>query len=237
MPSSLHNRVVDSLGRRIAEGELAAGTVMRAESLERELGVSRSVVREAIRVLQSIGLVESVKRVGVRVLPMAEWNVFDPQLIGWRLAGSGQGAQLRSLTELRSAIEPMAAELAASVAPQDISAELMAVAARMRSIGRAGDLDAFLELDIHYHRLVLRASGNEMFAKLDEAIGAVLTGRTELGLMPTHPHEDALQLHVDVADAIQGGHPMRAREAMDLIMRRTIAEVESVWSATPRLYF
>ena len=237
MSSSLHNRVIDVLGRAVIESRSPAGTVLHSEDIAQTQGVSRSVVREAIRVLASMGLVESVRRIGIRVLPQERWNAYDPTVIRWRLEGDSRGAQLRSLTELRSAVEPMAAELAAQHCPEEVSAQLMAVAAQMRTVGRSGDLARFLELDILFHRLVLHGSGNEMFASLDEPIGAVLSGRTDLGLMPTHPHETALQWHVDVADAIQGGHPSKARAAMELIMRRTIAEVEPTWADTPRPYF
>ncbi|MBG6239268.1 DNA-binding FadR family transcriptional regulator [Mycetocola sp. CAN_C7] len=236
MSSRLHSLVIDSLGRRIVSGELAAGHTMHAEKIETELDVSRSVVREAVRVLQSLGLVESVKRVGVRVLPLTRWNLLDPSIIRWRLASDGKGTQFRSLTELRSAVEPAAAELAATHAPDDLSAELLSVAAQLRTIGRSGDLDSFLALDIRFHSLVLAASGNELFAQLDGMIGEILTGRTRSGLMPSHPHEEALQLHVDVADAIQGRRPAAARQAMDDIMRRTIAEVEGVWADEDRVY-
>lgn len=236
MSSRLHDLVVEALGRRIVAGELPAGAIMLAEHVEAELRVSRSVVREAVRVLQSLGLVRPVKRVGIRVLPMSDWNLFDPSIIRWRIGSGGKGAQLRSLTELRSAVEPAAAELAAVHAPADVSSELMAVAAQMRSVGRAGRLQEFLVLDIHFHSLVLTASGNEMFSKLRGVIGEVLRGRTDYGLMPARPHEEALQLHVDVADAIQGHRAEAARSAMDQIMRRTIAEVEQVWLDDERVF-
>jgi len=181
-------------------------------------------------VLGSMGLVESVKRVGIRVLPPESWNAYDPTIIRWRLLGPGKGEQLRSLTELRSAVEPMAAELAARHATRTLSAELVAVAERMRSAGDSGDLSQFLELDIRFHQLVLQGSGNQMFAKLDEPVAAVLSGRTDLGLMPDRPHENTLQLHADVAEAIAGGEPGAARVAMELIMRRTYAEVQPSWS-------
>ncbi|WP_281445043.1 FadR/GntR family transcriptional regulator, partial [Paenarthrobacter nicotinovorans] len=103
MSTSLHHRAVEHLGTRIVGGALPTGHVMLAEHLEDELNVSRSVVREAVRVLQSLGLVETIKRVGIRVLPAHRWNPFDPLVIRWRLAGEGRGAQLRSLAELRSA--------------------------------------------------------------------------------------------------------------------------------------
>ena len=81
------------------------------------------MVREAVRVLASAGLVVSTKRVGIRVLPPEDWNPFDPLVIRWRLASGGLGAQLRSLTELRVAVEPMAAaELAAEHAPDESAA-------------------------------------------------------------------------------------------------------------------
>lgn len=230
MSSSLHTRVTEEVGRSIVDETVPAGTVLLTDEIERRQGVSRSVVREAIRVLASMGLVESVKRIGIKVLPASRWNVYDPTLIRWRLLGPGKGDQLRSLTELRSAVEPMAAELAAKHAAAAVSAELVAVAALMRTVGHSDDLSGFLELDIRFHRLVLQGSGNEMFAKLDEPIAAVLSGRTDLGLMPDHPHENTLQLHADVAEAIQAGHPRKARTSMELIMRRTYAEVQPAWA-------
>jgi DNA-binding FadR family transcriptional regulator len=232
MPS-LHTRVTEDVGRSIVDGTVPAGTVLLSDEIERSQGVSRSVIREAIRVLGTMGLVESVKRVGIRVLPPARWNVYDPTVIRWRLLGPGNGDQLRSLTELRAAVEPMAAELAAAHAPAAVSAELLEVADLMRTAGQTGDRAQFLQLDIRFHRLVLQGSGNEMFAKLDEPIAAVLSGRTDLGLMPNHPHQNTLQLHADVADAIRDEEPARARTAMELIMRRTYAEVQPTWAADP----
>ncbi|WP_127793999.1 FadR/GntR family transcriptional regulator [Agromyces sp. LHK192] len=234
MSSRLHDLVVDTLGARIVGGELAAGDVMMAIDVESELGVSRSVVREAVRVLQSLGMVESVRRVGIRVLPEQSWTVFDPAVIRWRLASERRGAQLRSLTELRIAVEPAAADLAAVHAPGALAAEIAATAERMRAAGRTGDGAAFLELDIRFHALVLEASGNEMFASLADAIGEVLRGRTEHGLMPGRPHEDSMQLHVDVADAVLARDQAAARAAMERIMRRTAGELDAAWSGQPR---
>ena len=71
---------------------------------------------------------------------------------------------------------------------------------------------------------------------MQSMIAEVLRGRTDYGLMPTHPHEEALQWHVDVANAIQAGQPEAARDAMDRIMRRTKSEVESVWRDEPRIF-
>src|SRR5699024_9392578 len=150
--------------------------------------VSRSVVREVLRVLSSMGLVESRRRVGTIIQQAHGWNVYDPQVIRWRLAGSARIAQLRSITELRSAIEPAAAGLAAERADPREASELVALAAQMWEAGRAGEMDHFLTLDIEFHRRVLAASGNEMFEHLHQPVAEVLTGRHAYGLMPHHPH-------------------------------------------------
>jgi DNA-binding FadR family transcriptional regulator len=236
MSTSLHHRAIEHLGTRIVGGALPTGHVMLAEHLEEELKVSRSVVREAVRVLQSLGLVETIKRVGIRVLPPSRWNPFDPQVIRWRLAGEGRGAQLRSLAELRSAVEPVAAELAATNAPEDIRRELLDVSRAMRDAGQAGNVAEFLELDIHFHSLLLTGSGNEMFANLVGQVAETLTGRTVHGLMPDHPRDTALQWHVDVAEAISAGDGAGAREASSRIMRETIAEMEASWRDQPRVF-
>jgi DNA-binding FadR family transcriptional regulator len=236
MSTSLHYRAIEHLGSRIVAGELPTGHIMLAEHLEDELSVSRSVVREAVRVLQSLGLVETTKRVGIRVLPADRWNPFDSRVIRWRLAGEGRGAQLRSLAELRTAVEPVAAELAAVNAPDELRRELVEVSHAMRDAGQSGDVPRFLELDIAFHSLLLSGSGNEMFANMVGQVAETLTGRTVHGLMPAHPRETALQWHVDVAEAIAAGDSVAAREASERIMRETITEMEPEWKGQPRVF-
>jgi DNA-binding FadR family transcriptional regulator len=225
----LHARVLDLLGLAICSGQLASGSVVRIEEFEERYKVSRSVVREAIRVLASMGMVASRRRVGVQVLPASAWNLYDPQVIRWRLASPGRIAQLRSLTELRTAVEPEAARLAALRAPLSNASELMGLAGKLWEAGQSDNPNDFLAVDIEFHRLVLSSSGNEMFAKLNTLVAEVLTGRTNYGLMPSHPHNEALQLHVDVASAIQRGNPDDAHDAMLNIMQRAFREMSSLW--------
>jgi DNA-binding FadR family transcriptional regulator len=229
----LHARVLDRLGLAVCGGDLASGSVVRIEQLQERYGVSRSVVREAVRVLASMGLVASRRRVGVQVLPAARWNLYDPQVIRWRLASPARAAQLQSLTELRTAVEPEAARLAALRAPLADASELMGLAGKLWAAGQSNDAEAFLLLDIQFHRLVLSCSGNEMFAKLNTLVEEVLTGRTQYGLMPSHPHNEALQLHVDVASAIQRRNGDDAHAAMLAIMARAFDEMSSIWKNEP----
>lgn len=231
-PSSargLHGRVLEQIGLAICGREMPSGAVMRIEEIEKKYNVSRSVIRETLRVLESMGLVVSRRRVGVLIQPPSEWNLYDPQIIRWRLASRARATQLRSLTELRIAIEPEAARLAALRASLINASDLVGLSGRLWAAGEAGDNELFLLLDIQFHSMVLISSGNEMFARLDSLVGEVLAGRTNYGLMPTHPHEEALQWHVDVAGAIQRGDPASAQGAMLSIMQRTMQEMSSIW--------
>ncbi|MGW2940870.1 FadR/GntR family transcriptional regulator, partial [Streptomyces sp. NPDC001226] len=166
----LHGRVLDTLGPAITAGEYPPGSVLRTDELAQHFEVSRSVMREAVRVLESMHLVESRRRVGVTVRPESEWNVYDPQVIRWRLTGADRARQLRSLTVLRSAIEPVAAGLAARYATAEQCAELTQCALGMVATSRGHQLEGYLVHDVAFHRVVLEASGNEMFARLGRAL-------------------------------------------------------------------
>jgi len=230
--ADLHSVLVQTLGLAIAEGSLAPHSILRLDELEAQHSVSRSVVREATRVLSSMGMVASRRRIGTLILPAAVWNVYDPQVIRWRLASEGRLGQLRSITELRGAVEPEAARLAAERATPAEASSLVGIAAKMWAAGQGEDEEEFLALDIEFHRLVLASSGNEMFLKLHELVAEVLTGRHHYGLMPHHPHEQALQLHAEVAQAIQHHDGDRAREAMLHIMEQAMEEMKSLWRRT-----
>ncbi|MFI7428056.1 FadR/GntR family transcriptional regulator [Micromonospora sp. NPDC049836] len=228
----LHARVLEHLGTAICGGEFAPGAVLNIDDLVDRYEVSRSVVREVLRVLASIGFIETRRRVGVTIRPAHDWNVFDPQVIRWRLASASRLAQLRSITELRTAIEPHAALLAASRAGHDEASDLVGLAAKMWAAGKAGDEERFLRLDIEFHRRVLLASGNEMFVRLQDLVAEVLTGRHKHHLMPHHPHEQALHLHAEVAQAIQRHDGERARRAMVELMEQAFEEMRSLWEQT-----
>ena len=188
----LHRRMLDSIGEAIASGRYAPGHRLTLEELQREHGVSRTVARDTMRVLETMNLVTSRRRVGIVVQDASQWNVYDPQLVRWRLASERRDEQYASLTELRIAAEPVAAAGAARRASGSQRTELLRLAVELARLGEVGDLEAFLAADIAFHRLILRSSGNEMFAALDGMVSEVLTSRTRQGLMPFHPREEAL---------------------------------------------
>jgi len=222
----LHAQVLASLGPAITAGEHPPGTVLRTDELAERYEVSRTVVREAVRVLESMHLVESRRRVGVTVRPVEEWNVYDPQVITWRLAGADQPRQLRSLTVLRSAVEPVAARLAAELATPEECAELTSHTLNMVATSRGRQLQNYLVHDVAFHRVLLRASHNEMFARLGDVVAAVLTGRTRHEVMFSEPRQEAVTLHVQVAEAVREGDGARAEQAMRTITEDALAELD-----------
>lgn len=200
--------VLDKLGEEIVSGVMPEGHTFTLQELSDRFGISRTVAREAMRALEQLGFVSSSRRVGIRVLPAEHWAVFDRSVIAWRLASEAQRpAQIESLASLRTAVEPVAAGLAAEHATQEQIQRLEYLAARLMELSEqgAGNSDEFLEIDKEFHTLLLSASGNEMFAALAEPIMDLLEGRTRYGIMPDAPEMEAMRLHVDLVEAIARG--------------------------------
>ena len=219
----LHGGTLDDVGGRIVAGQLAPGAVLTLDRLSHEYAVSVSVAREVVRVLQSMGMVTSRRRVGVTVLDRAQWNVFDPRLIRWRLASPDRGAQLQSLSELRRGFEPVAASLAAGAASSEQCGTLARAVSDMVVHGHSGDLEAYLVADMTFHRTLLEASGNEMFGSLGDVVAEVLAGRTHHGLMPDRPNPEAIALHDTVARAVRTGDAKEAERAMRELIEEAAA--------------
>jgi len=231
LAASQHSRALDRLGQMICSGELEGGASLTLEEIEAECEVSRSVARETVRVLESMGLVESRRRVGVIVQPAAVWNLYDPQVIRWRLASPDRADQLASMVELRAAIEPEAARLAASRATSEQVSDLIALSGRLWAAGERGDDAAFLELDVEFHAHILELSGNPMFSRMGGLISQALVSRKEHGLGPEHPAGVALQKHVDVASAIQRRDPDGAHDVMRSILVGALDEIDVLAAA------
>lgn len=221
-PRGLHAQVLETLGQRIVDGELAAGTVIRPERVADEFGVSRSVVREALRVLQSLGLVEPRQRVGTQVLGAASWELLAPTVIRWRGASPAYFTQQRELLELRLGVEPVAATLAAGAA--DASAVLDAATDMLDACTRQ-DSRAYLEADVRFHRGLLAASGNAVFAHFAGTVEALLRTRTsEARDTITEWTRDAAERHAEVGRLLVTGDGAGAGAAARELLRVTREE-------------
>lgn len=211
--ASLHDRLLEEWGSAIAAGRVGPGERLPEPSAE--LGApSRTVTREVTRVLESKGMVSVRRKTGAIATPSAQWNPYDRQIIRWRLNGPERLATLHELSQLRVAVEPAAAFLAAqSATPRDWAMLTQATMDMVAYSNHANETE-YLQADILFHRTLLAATGNRMFAALDGIIVATLEGRTEHQLMPSVANADALRRHTDVAAFIRKGDGAAAREAM-----------------------
>ena len=120
----LHGQLVQQLGQMIVSGDLGADRPLVPEEIGQRFEVSRTVVRESLRVLEAKGLVSARPNVGTRVRPVSDWNLLDPDIIEWRAFGPQRDDQRRELCELRWTIEPLAARLAAGHGREDVQQRL-----------------------------------------------------------------------------------------------------------------
>ncbi|MGH8035890.1 MAG: FadR/GntR family transcriptional regulator, partial [Lysobacterales bacterium] len=179
MIKNVHGNTVDHLGEAIIAGRYGVGASLPPEPvLCAELGVSRTVVREAVKSLIAKGLITTGPKVGTRVLPADQWNWFDPDVITWQSKAGLTPEFLRDLQDLRRVVEPAAMRLAAQRATaQDITEVELAYAGMKRAIEEGGD---YVTHDLHFHQGLLRACRNRMLVQMSKALGALLRTSFEI---------------------------------------------------------
>ena len=225
---SLHGRVVHAIGRRILSGDLPPGALLPAEL---ELGASRTVVREAIKVLAAKGLVESRPKIGTRVRPRDRWHLLDPDVLAWQQDGAANEVLLRELTEVRRVIEPAAAELAAARADaRDVAAlgqafEQMERAAQAKS---GGDFEPFVQADMRFHLAILNACRNELLEQMSRVVySALLVSFRATSRVPGRA-KASIPKHRAIFDAIRARDPRGAGAAMRRLVQSTAREIEAL---------
>lgn len=207
-----HRSVVDQLGRLIVGGQFGReGSLPREDELTTRLGVSRTVIREATKTLQALGLVVTKPRLGTRVQPIENWRLLDPQVVEWLSDAEMPAGFERDLLELREIIEPPAAEFAAL---RGSDAELAAIASALRAMEAAGTKVDHEVADFRFHEAILDASGNLLLAQMKPVLHAVLKASFRLSM---HDHQRArasVAVHGRVTDAILARDPDSARNAV-----------------------
>ncbi|QNE35523.1 FadR/GntR family transcriptional regulator [Leifsonia shinshuensis] len=214
-----YRRVLDQLGRSIIAGDLPAGRVVNVEWAMERTGASRSVVREATRVLVSLGLLVARQRVGLTVTASDAWDALDGDVVRWRLDSADHDAQIAELLDLRLAVEPAAARAAATRRTLEQAAALAAAARELADAAARRDAAAFFEADASFHSQVIAASGNRMFVRLQAVLREALRERTPHAPVRWRDAPADARLHAEVAAAIQGREAEVAEEVMGRIVR------------------
>jgi GntR family transcriptional regulator, galactonate operon transcriptional repressor len=226
-PGGLHGQLVHAIGRQIASGAIQPGDVL---PMPAGLTASRTVLREAIKVLAAKGLVESRPKTGTRVRPRRTWNLLDPDVLVWQQEGTPAASFLRSLTEVRQIVEPSAAALAAARAN---ARERAAIAEAYRDMeralaGRNGNQEAFVRADIRFHRAILEACENDLLEQMSRVVYSALTLSFRATSRLPGSAKASLPRHRAILTAIAGRDPRRARRAMERLVESTAREVEAL---------
>ncbi|WP_082490786.1 FadR/GntR family transcriptional regulator [Aureimonas sp. Leaf454] len=204
------------IGCKIASGELAAGSALPTEiEIQNQYGVSRTVVREAIRHLAAKGLVTVGPKVGTRVRESIDWNMLDAEVMRWHLVAPGRRPFVEALYEMRLINEPDAARLAATrITPEQLARLGEALRAMADNPRGSNEL---IVADLAFHRIVLEATGNSILRSLGSMIERSLSISFSLSWRQ-NPQEETVRQHARVHDAIKRGDG----EAAALFMRRLI---------------
>lgn len=208
---SMHSQIVRDLGMRIVAGELKTGDRLPVEvSLCATYDVSRSVLREATRVLVAKGLVISKQRAGAIVRPKSDWHLLDPDVLYWLIQTKPQPDFVETLLTVRRVFEPAAAALAAKRASVE---SLQGIADAYERMEAAKTPEELLEPDLAFHRRIAEATGNELLAYIGNMLSLAL--RESIKLSSKHPDTHSLSLprHKAILTALLNRDPLGAHQA------------------------
>ena len=229
----LHGQTVETLGSRIVRGEYTAGTALSPEVLEAEFGISKSVLREALRVLAAKGLVDSRQKRGTVIRPRSSWSLLDADLLRWQ-GRQPDAAFFANLAEVRGIVEPAGARLAAARRDHDDLAALHSALDRMAEAGT--DAAAVVEADLAFHRALLDAAHNELLSRMEVVIEAGLRARDAV----VHSGEnwpDSVPVHRAILDAVEARDGAAAETAVQALLEQASVDVEGAANrrkGTPR---
>jgi GntR family galactonate operon transcriptional repressor len=223
----MHGQVVDSLGQSIVAGRLAPGQVIDLAELEHQLGASRSVVREAVRVLADKGLVDARPKRGTVVRGRESWSLLDPDLLRWQYESRTDTGFLANLAEVRSIIEPAAAGLAATRRTDEDLVVMREALQEMED--PAASPEAIVHADLAFHRGLLLATHNDLLQRMELVIQTALRSRDEL-VHQSEGVENSAPAHRTVLEAVEGGDATAAHGAMDALLALAVQDESLVCS-------
>ncbi|MGW5127106.1 FadR/GntR family transcriptional regulator [Streptomyces sp. NPDC004069] len=227
----LHGQIVHELATRITSGRAGPGDVLDIPALEEELGVSRTVLREAFKVLTAKGMVEARQKRGTIVLPRENWHLLDTDVLRWRFAQQDNQAVLDQLAEVRGIVEPAVARLAAERRTDEDLARLDEAIASMDA-AVAGAADA-VDADLAFHRALFAAAHNELLQQTEVVITVGLAERDRLVHAGSHA-QDPVPSHRAVLEAVRAGRSNDAEHAMRALLAQARQDLDSLQNSDRR---
>ncbi|MFZ5963259.1 FadR/GntR family transcriptional regulator [Thalassococcus sp. BH17M4-6] len=233
-PHTAQTNLVNTLGCEIVAGIYPEGAALPKEAaMLGRFGVSRTALREAYSKLMAKGLVEARPKVGTSILPRANWNMLDRDVLAWHLKTKPAEELATDLYTLRRMIEPSAAELAASSRTEDDLTKITTALAAMKA--NATDEAALVEADFSFHVAILNATHNPFINAFSSLIRAAMLSVFEMSWRGAEVIKDTrLQQHELVADAIRDGQPAVARERMQELLDESIKDARAVCDTEAR---
>ena len=232
-----HGELVHALGVRVVSGEIEPMEILNVDQIGLEFGVSRTVVREALKVLAGKGLVESVKKLGTYATTESAWNWLDPDVIRWTFENSPNYSLLDDLGEVRSILEPIATKLAASRRTEEDISDLgdaileMAQAAREESL----DPELFTRSDLAFHSAIYKSTKNQFLLSFSIVMQTGLLIRDQLVHTSANVRTDAVKKHRQVFEAIVAGEPEVAEARMRELLVDAAADASSAKKSKSQL--
>ncbi|MHB1594882.1 MAG: FadR/GntR family transcriptional regulator [Streptosporangiaceae bacterium] len=214
MLRGLYGETVETIGSRIVNGYYETGSHLPPQQLEQELGISGTVLREAMRVLAAKGLVESRQKLGTVVMPRSAWSLLDGDLLRWQ-EGNEDASFLDDLAEMRFIIEPAAASLAALRRTDQDVEQLHGALAAMIDAGTDGA--RVTDADLAFHRALLNSAHNELLTRMEFILESGLRARDTL-VHNKSDWPDSVPVHNAILAAVEAGDSSRAERAvLDLL--------------------
>lgn len=218
---NLTHSIVQDLGVAVVTGTYSSTKPFPVEAeLCRQYAASRSVLREAVKMLTAKGLLAARPRQGTWVQPEENWNLLDPDVLRWMLERKFSYALLIEFAQIRLAVEPAAAALAARVATPEALAGIEAAIGRMIAAERGEDDP--LEPDIAFHVAVLRASGNRFYSELRDLIDTALRFSIRMTNRRKGVRLASVADHKRVSDAILARDAQEAETAMRVLIQEAL---------------
>lgn len=224
--SNLSHRVTEELGRAIVCGDYRADDAFPTEAeLCLTFGVSRTAIREAVKMLSAKGLVSSKPRQGIRVMPEEDWNILDSDLLSWSLQGKPSRAVLKEFFQLRVAVEPEAAALAALHSTAGQRQAIADAIDRMRT--SPANSEVAIAADVDFHIALLYATGNRFYIRLRDFVRTALNVSIHFTTPGTGGYEDTVDAHAKILLAIEHGDMDGARSSTRALIDDALVLIES----------